>query len=300
MRWRCVLLSLFLTILPVLLRAAPVEVLWVHSSVYEPKLTEEHRTAIVTYLNRYREGAAFEVTYLRHRKSGQTAAALSAARYDIIVVDAGNGKRVFGTGDLDAIRAHYAAGKRTVMLDGTLLIRNTGYSPESRFPGIDGSSAALTVNELSELAAHGGGILIGADHNNFQADANQVASALLPGAGFSGKTNPSTDGEFIGDGLLSAVEPIRPLDLFRHWASIPSQGETSVGDFTDFQGQPVVLQALVAAADKPGGGRQRPYISASFDPGATRHSIDSTEIVKDNMPTRVGPSRAENRARAPQ
>ncbi|WP_172331643.1 hypothetical protein [Mangrovicoccus sp. HB161399] len=292
------LLCVFFALLPAAVRAEPVAVLWVHSSVREAKLTDGHRKAIVAYLNSYRGGGAFDVTYLRHGSGGQTAAALGAAVYDVIVVDAGNGRRMFSSGDLDAFRAFYASGKRNLLLDGTLLIRNTDYSSESNFPGVDGSSAALTVNEISEVARAGGGIIIGADHNNFQADANQVAGALVPGAGFTGRTNPSTDGEFFGDGLLSEVEPIRPVDLFRHWASIPSQGETSVGSFTDFEGRPVEFRALVAAADKPGGGRQRPYISATLDPGPARYSIDSTEVVQDSMPTRVGPGRAENRARS--
>lgn len=276
--------------------AEPISVLWLNTIVGEPKLTTDHRRQIVNHLNGLDGGAKFRVKFIR-QSSGKAAVDLATNDYDVVVIDGGNPSTRYNSADLEALKRIYSGGKRVVMLDGTLTIRSTSYSSETRFPGVNGSSGALTANQIVSIHSAGGGFLIGADHNGFQRDANQVVRALIPEAKFSGRTDPSTNGEFIGNDLLSKVTPIVPLDLFRHWASIPSQGEVSVGSFTDFMGQPVELYALVEAADKPGGGRKRPYISVTFDPGTKRYALDSNEPVSDNMPTRVGPSRAENKAR---
>jgi len=141
------------------------------------------------------------------------------------------------------------------------------------------------VNQLALLADAGGGILIGADHDAWQTNANTALQALLPQARFRGTTNPSTDGQFIGDALLGHRVSVTARDILRHWEAVPNQGEAPVGDYTDFMGRPVTLYSLVETADKPGGGRKRPYISASVFPGAGTTAIDSDKSVFDNLPT---------------
>lgn len=270
-------------------QADPVKVLWIDSLANDPEVKASHRRTMVSYLNNLEGGAVFDVTYLKQSSAGTAAGIIGASNPLVIVVDSGNPRGQYNAADLDAFQRHYASGKRTVMLDGSLVIRSTGYTAETRFPGVNASAAAFLVNQILAIADNGGGILIGSDHDRYQADANQVANALIPGAGFRGTTDPSTDGDFIGDEVLNRAMPVIPIDMFRHWASIPSQGEVSVGTFTDFTGQPVELFALVEAADKPGGGRKRPYISASFNPGSKRYAIDSNEAIPDNMPTRYRP-----------
>ena len=111
----------------------------------------------------------------------------------------------------------------------------------------------------------------------------------MPRARFSGRTNPSRDGEFIGNTLLNTAVSVRPLDILQHWEEIPSQAEAPVGQFTDFMGNPVTLHTLVETSDKPGGKAKRPYISASFAPGEGRTAIDSNaepDPPRDYMPTR--------------
>jgi hypothetical protein len=183
------------------------------------------------------------------------------------------------------------------MLDGSFGIRSMRIpgTPQVDFPGAENSSAALLANQVSAIARAGGGVLIGSDHDGWQVGANAALRALVPDARFRGTTNPSTDGQFLGDLLLTGVLPVKPIVLLRHWESVPNQGEAPVGGFTDFAGAPVQLYALVEAADKPGGGRKRPYISASFDPGNKRFDIDSELApepeIPNNMPTRKGPPR---------
>jgi len=261
--------------------AQPARVLWWDASPSYPNASEPaDRKKMARYL---------DVNYRHSTRRGDLARALAGQAYDILVVDVTTEARPFNTDDLAAVKAVYRAGHRTLMLDGTLWIRSTRSEPETVFPGPNGAAAALLVNQMSALRARGGGILVGTDHVEYQAGANQVLRALVPGAAFSGRTNPSRDGVFIGDVLLSLAETARPVDILRHWESVPSQAEAPVGTYTDFLGNRVALHALVETADKPGGGPRRPYISASFAPGEDRTAIDSDkmpEAAADTMPTR--------------
>ena len=255
---------------------------------------------MASYLDAFEGGGVFSVTYGLHSRQGDLANILSARNFDVIVVDATERRSRFGQADLDALRGHYASGKKALMLDGTLNIRFVTHDHLTEFPGASGSSAGLLVNQVASIAHAGGGILIGTDHDAFQTSANAAISALVPGARFRGLTNPSTDGAFIGKTLLAERVTVRANDVLEHWQTIPNQGEAPTGAFTDFLGGPVTFYALVEAADKPGGGTKRPYISASFDPGQKRTAIDSdlvtfdeplveeTPPLPENMPTRVG------------
>ena len=207
--------------------------------------------------------------------------------YGIIVVTAANNNGLFNSADQDAFRAFYAQGRRALMLDGTLGIRNSDVRPLTKWPGVNNASANMLINQMEALREAGGGLLIGTDHGRFQRSANLALQAILPGAKFSRVTNPSRDGDFFGDVLLAAEEPVKPLDMLRHWEAIPNQGEAPVGSYADFTGAQVRLYTLVEAADKPGGGTRRPYISSTIDPGDRRVDIaEDAPPVINRMPTR--------------
>ena len=303
---RTVLLALamaFSAAAPAMAQNGPVRVLWVDANPGYHNQKAHHRQAIADHLTRSGNGQTFASTFVSPVRPGTLARALGQGDYDIVVIDSTSRNSPFNAADLQALQAHYASGHRAIMLDGSLWIRSVDANPTTRFPGTNGSSGGLTVNQMAALAQAGGGTFIGTDHDDFQVAANAALGALVPGARFSGTTVPSTDGDFIGRSLLAQQVPVRAADILNHWQTIPSQGETPVGTFTDFMGQPVTFYSLVETADKPGGGRKRPYVSASFDPGGERTAIGSTDMpaieeapppepkvkLPDNMPTRKGP-----------
>lgn len=270
----------------------PVRVLWWDGSPpYDGATNAQDRGAMALYVDGFGGGARFAVTFQSSTRAGALAQQMTRGPYDILVLDVTTVAANFSNADLAAVQQHYQSGKNALMLDGTLWVRNARPGPKTIFPGPNGASAALLMNQIQALVDAGGGILIGTDHREFQVGANQLLRALVPGARFSGRTNPSRDGAFIGDALLRSAVPVAPLDILRHWEEIPSQAEVPVGQFTDFLGAPVTLHALVETSDKPGGRTKRPYISASFAPGEERTAIDAgaaPEVAEepDNMPTR--------------
>lgn len=237
------------------------------------------------FLSAYQGGQAFRVTFRTGLRAGTLAETMAQGSYDIVILDVTDRSRRLNSADTGALQQHYASGKNALMLDGSFWIRNMQTEDRTRWPGPGGSLAGLLVNQVTVLAEAGGGILVGVDHGVWQRNGNIVLDALLPGAKFSGSTNPSTDGEFIGDALLGRREAVTARDVLRHWEAVPNQGEAPVGTFTDFMGQQVELFSLVETADKPGGGRKRPYISASVYPGEGKTDIDSDEPVFQNLPT---------------
>ena len=262
---------------------------WDGSPTYNGATNAQDRQAMANYIARFPGPDTYAVTFKHSTRRGELARALQGQQYDILVMDVTTQGNNFTSADLDALRASYQGGARALMLDGTLWIRNARPGPKSIFPGPNGSSAALLMNQMKALKDAGGGILIGTDHREFQVGANALLQALVPRARFTGRTNPSRDGDFLGSVLLSSAVPVKPLDILRHWEEVPSQAETPVGQYTDFMGAPVTLYSLVETSDKPGGRKKRPYISASFPPGEGRTAIDSNaEVapVKDTMPTR--------------
>lgn len=280
-------------------QAEPARVLWfLGTPDYPGEYTARDRRAMATYLTEFEAGSVFDATFVRSTRRGALAAELEKANFDVVVLDLATTSNIFGSSDLAALKAHYQNGHRGLMLDGSLGIRNMVRSALTRFPGPDEALGKLLVNQIDALRQAGGGILIGTDHNQWQRSANAALAALLPGAAFSGSTDPSTDGLFLGKVLLGGAATVVPVSVLRHWESVPNQGEAPVGDFSDFLGQSVTLYSLVETADKPGGGRKRPYISASFDPGSETYNIDSEVApepqappLPDNMPTRKGPAR---------
>ncbi|MEM9552103.1 MAG: hypothetical protein AAGA05_13070 [Pseudomonadota bacterium] len=298
---------------PALFLASPVaaqdrthRVLWWNANPDEPGFKVGwQREAMANYLNAFDGGGVFAVTYGVHRQGGDLANVMRGQGFDVVILDATERRSRFSAADLEALKQMYASGKNGIMMDGTLNIRFVTRNRLTEFPGVNGSSAALLVNQVAALANRGGGILIGSDHKAFQVSANAAISALVPGARFTGLTDPSTDGAFFGRSLLGERVPVRANDILLHWQTIPNQGQAPVGRFTDFLGRPVTFFTLVEAADKPGGGAKRPYISATFDPGAERTAIDADHVafqepvrpepvveekpkLPDNMPTRKG------------
>jgi len=283
---------------------AQTRVLWWDVSANEPRNRPDNRRRMAQYIDQFGGGGRYSVDYVYGPRGGGLSRHMSAnSGYSVIVITATNTSRVFNRADQDALRAFYASGRKALMLDGTLGIRNSDARERTQWPGVNNSSANMLANQIEALRRAGGGILIGTDHGRFQAAANTALRAILPQAGFSRVTDPSRDGEFFGD-LLLGNRPVRPLDILKHWESIPNQGQAPVGQFRDFQGGGVRLYTLVEASDKPGGGQRRPYISASINPGNARYDITGNEAptqappppepepepeVVDNMPTRKSP-----------
>ncbi|WP_227268344.1 hypothetical protein [Roseobacter weihaiensis] len=268
--------------------AEPMRVLWWDVTVNDPGNEPALRREMAEYLGRLDEGGRYSVVYKYEPRRGAFARHMATTPgYQLIVLTAANRDRIFNDDDLAAFQSFYASGSKALMLDGTLPIRNVSARRLTQWPGVNNSSANLLENQLDALRQAGGGLLIGTDHNIFQVPANTVLAAILPQAQFSRSTDPSRDGAFFGDLLLAGREPVKPLDILRHWETIPNQGQAPVGRFVDFTGQPVTLYALVEASDKPGGGERRPYISATIDPGTERFDIASDVTPEiDRMPTR--------------
>lgn len=252
---------------------------------YPPQMNARHREEMANYVNQFGGGQTFTVQYRASERGGTLAQELAGAPYDILILDITTSRARLNDADTGALQQFYSSGKTGLMLDGSFWIRNTQISPRTAFPGENGGTAGLLINQLTVLAEAGGGILIGTDHNQWQADANKVLRALVPGASFRGTTNPSTDGAFIGNALLAKKVPVTARDILRHWEAVPNQGEAPVGQFVDFLGRPVTLYSLVETSDKPGGKRKRPYISSTVFPGEGQTAIDSAEPLLENLPT---------------
>ncbi len=256
--------------------AEPMRVLWWDVSLDERSNKPANRQRMARFVDGYQGGSRFDVVYKFEPRRGAFARHMAAnPGYGIVVVTAANNNRVFNRNDQEAFRTFYASGRRTLMLDGTLGIRNSDVRQRTKWPGVNNSSANMLINQMEALRKSGGGLLIGTDHGQFQASANLAVRAILPQAKFSRVTNPSRDGAFLGDLLLAEAAQVKPLDMLRHWEAIPNQGQAPVGQFTDFLGRGVTLFTLVEAADKPGGGPRRPYISSTINPGAQRYDIAS-------------------------
>ena len=247
------------------------------------------RKKMADYINAYGGGAVYDVEYEASINPGALAKRLNAGKYDVLVLDVTDNYIRVNAADLSAVQNFYSSGNQALMLDGSFAIRSMNNNPLTKFPGRNDDLAKLTVNQIEALATRGGGILIGADHDRFQANSNKILTALVPDAKFTGLTKPSTDGDFFGDALLNQRESAIPKNIFDHWVSVPSQGEAPVGPFVDFMGQPLTLFSLAEASDLPGGGVRRPYISANFDPGDKRTAIDSETEAFDNIPTHKSP-----------
>ena len=273
------------------LGAQTMRVLWWDVSLDESRNKPANRQTMARFIDGLEGGGRYEVDYQFSPRRGALARHMNAQPpFQMIVITAANNNRVFDSSDLDALQRFYAGTPGTLMLDGTLGIRNSDVRSRTRWPGANNSSANLLLNQFEAMREAGGGLLIGTDHGRFQASANQVVRAILPGAQFSEVTNPSRDGEFFGEVLLAKKEAVKPLDILRHWESISNQGRAPVGQYADFLGRPVTLYTLVEAANKPGGGPRKAYISSTIDPGDKRFDIaEEAAPVIDRMPTRKGP-----------
>jgi len=269
---------------------AQFSVLWWDSTPeYGSQALDAYRQEMSDYVDAYGGGSIFNSTYVSSEVPGTLAAHLASNSYDVIVFDATSSGPKFNASDLAAAQAHYA-GKSNLILDGTLYIRSISYDAGSNFPGINGGTGGLTVNEVNAIATRGGGIMIGTDHSGYQTDANQILNSLIPAASFSGITYPSTDGEFYGSTLLNSIEPIAAVDVFNHWDSIDTQAIAPTGGFVDYLGNPVTLSSLVSVADEPGGGTKLSYISASFAPGSGSTDVDDDTPGGNDDPSVPEPS----------
>jgi hypothetical protein len=259
--------------------ADPYKVLWWDSTPeYGFQAQDSFRKEFSDSLTAYAGGSVFNSTYVSSETAGTLASHLSSNSYDVIVFDATSQSNKFDAADITAVQSMYAAGKKNLLLDGTLYIRSISYNGTTDYPGANGSSAGLTINEVYALAKRGGGFMIGTDHNCCQVDANQILNGLIGTASFSGNTTPSTDGQWNGTELLTGLVPVAPIDILNHWDSVPSEAIAPTGSFTDFLGGSVTLYSQVDVADDPGGGPRYSYISTSFDVSGGDVDVDDPDV----------------------
>lgn len=246
--------------------AAPYNILWWDSTPeYSGQASDSFRQEMSDSLTAHAGGSVFNSTYFSSETPGTLATHLLGNTYDVVIFDATSGSAKFNAADIAAVQAMYGSGKNNLLLDGTLYIRSINFDAGTNYPGVNGSSAALTLNEAFSLAKRGGGFMIGTDHNCCQVDANQILAGLVPGAFFSGSTFPSTDGQWNGTELLNGLVPVASADIFGHWDSVPTEGIAPTGNFLDFLGNSITLFSQVDVANDPGGGPKFSYISTSFD-----------------------------------
>lgn len=263
--------------------AADYKILWWDSTPsYGSQAPDALRQEMSDSLNSFSGGSVFSSTYVGSEIAGTLATHLASNSYDVIVFDATSGSMKFNAADIAAVQGMYSAGKDNLLLDGTLYIRSINYNASTDYPGINGSSAGLTINEVFALAKRGGGFMIGTDHNCCQVDANQILTGLVPGASFSGVTYPSTDGQWNGTELLNGAVPVAPLDIFTHWDSVPTEAIAPTGVFADFLGNSITLYSQVDVADDPGGGPKFSYISTSFDVRGGDVDVDDPDPPSPN------------------
>jgi hypothetical protein len=273
--------------------SSAAQVLWWDATPeYGGQAPDSYREEMADYLTNFNGGGVFDATFVASQTPGALAAHLATNSYDVIVFDT-TGPNTFDAADVMAVQDHYMS-HSNVLLDGILYIRNINLNTTTDFPGINGSTGGFTANEVSQIAQRGGGIMIGTDHNCCQWGANTILGAIIPGAGFSGLTTPSLDGQFNGTQLLDDVAMVSAFDLFSHWAAVPSQAETPVGMFTDITGAMVELWAQVEVADFVGG-PLRPYISTSWEPGTGGPQFDcNNNGILDSIDIANGTSQDRN------
>lgn len=247
--------------------SAAVNVLWFDSTPeYGGQAPNALRKEMSDYLTAFGGGGVFNSSYVGSETAGTLATTLGAGSYDVVVFDATSFSSKFNAADITAVRSFYADNNRNLLLDGNLYVRSADINLASDFPGPNGSTGGLTVNEVWSLASRGGGIMIGTDHVGYQVDANQILNAIIPLASFSGVIDPSPDGAFTGTELISVKSNVAPADLLTHYSSLVTQGIAPTGDFVDFQGNAITLYSQLNIAEDVGGPRNS-FISTSFAPG---------------------------------
>lgn len=270
------LLTALVMILAPSAHAVPFDVLWWDSTPsYGGQAADPLRQEMSDYLTAYDGGSYFNSSYVSSETAGTLSTHLATNHYDVIIFDATSAANKFNADDLSSVQNHYST-KSNLLFDGSLYIRNINFNAGTDFPGPGDAMGGLLINQVYQLANRGGGIMVGTDHNCCQTDANQIVDAVVPGAGFTGLTVPSTDGVFYGSDLLGGLVDIAANDVLTHWNSVPSQGIAPTGLFTDILGSSVELFSQVDVADVPGGGPKYSYISTSWEPGSGTTDVDDT------------------------
>ncbi len=247
-----------------LAQAAPFNVLWFDATPeYGGQAPNAYREEMANSLTAT-PGNVFTATYVDGLAAGSLAVALSANSYDVVIIDA-TGASV-NSADVDALRAFYESGKKNLLLDGSLYIRNIEFNAETDYPGPASAMDNFTRNEVHNIASRGGGIFFGTDHDCCQGGINQLLAGILPDAQFSGVASPNVNGTVYGTQLLNSIDPVAPLGLLNHWSSEGTQGIPPSGTFTDFLGASRTLYTQVDFP-LPGTSQRFPFVTTSWQPG---------------------------------
>ena len=124
-------------------------ILWYNAMPdYGSEVTTRHRQQMAEYLDQYDGGQLYDVTYTRNLRGGSLAEALRGAQYDILILDMANRRQRMNVADVQALQAVLSVRHQSLMLDGSFAIRNINHNPTTRFPGRNGSSAGILVNQI--------------------------------------------------------------------------------------------------------------------------------------------------------
>ena len=112
-------------------QAAPVSVLWWDSTPdYGGQAPNSYRQQMADALTAFNGGASFAATYVGSEVAGTLATHLSGNSYDVVVFDATSFSPKFDTADLDAVKAMYAGGKKSLMHKKQMSVRNKTISED--------------------------------------------------------------------------------------------------------------------------------------------------------------------------
>jgi hypothetical protein len=272
-------LALLLTALVVLAPSTDAQyavLWWDNTPEWGSSFPDSQREEMADHIDGFTE---FDCTYVSSEIAGELALELAANSYDVIIFDSA-GYLTFDAADRAAVTTHYAT-KPHLLLDGSFSINASNIATLPTFPGPGDSTAGLLMNEVWQVAVHGGGMVIGTDHFGFSDPANDVLDQCVPAADFTGATLPSADALFHGTDLVSTFVNYSPYDLFPGWWGYNSQGIAPTGSFVDVFGNDVTLYSQLDVADAPGGGTQLCYISTSWPPtgGAIPFDCDGNGVL---------------------
>ncbi len=268
---------------PLLIATTPFNVLWWDSTAqFDGEAPDALRQEMADFLTNFNGGSWFNTTFVSSQSPGTLATHLATNTYDVIVFDAtqfSTDSSSYNTRDLDALIAHYT-NHANVLLDGSLYLRNVNISAGTVFPGPNGATGRLLANEVFQLGARGGGVMIGTAHDCCHSDANLLLDAIVSGASFAGRAIPSPNGQFNSNDLTNAIATFVPADVFTHWLSAPSEAIAPTGVFTDVLGNAVLLASQVNVSSLSGSTGVS-FISTSWQPGtvAMEHDCNANGLL---------------------
>ncbi|WP_293302271.1 MULTISPECIES: alpha/beta hydrolase [unclassified Microcoleus] len=241
---------------------------------------ENFRGAIANALENYQGGTVFDVDFVQTQVPGSLGLSLNSKPvgfYNQIWFDTSIYQTsILNTVDFAAINAWAANKQPEFILDSSFAFRNketTTLTP---------SAAAATINQALALKNAGGGILIGTDHNDFAYTANQILTNFGFDGLFTGVTEITANGSFVGDLMLNPYKV--KSDFFVNNLQGLSTSNVPIGTHTlNANGGDrtiKIIENLFSYSPN-----KVVHVGASFDTGNNMTPIDDPESVPE--PTTV-------------